>query len=140
MSQLIQEVWVKPLELARAFLTFCSEGGLQGVPGAAGSFQELPGPISGSEKIESGLNRHLRQQFAAISGWIFSPGFPGASGHAPRPFLSKKNNKNHNFGPRAPLGPSEDYAGEVRLNQMICLLYTSPSPRDLSTSRMPSSA
>ena len=24
--------------------------------------------------------------------------------------------------------------------QMICLLYTSPSPRDLSTSRMPSSA
>ena len=25
-------------------------------------------------------------------------------------------------------------------NQCICLLYTSPSPRDLSTSRMPSSA
>ena len=25
-------------------------------------------------------------------------------------------------------------------NLMICLLYTSPSPRDLSTSRMPSSA
>ena len=24
--------------------------------------------------------------------------------------------------------------------QIICLLYTSPSPRDLSTSRMPSSA
>ena len=24
--------------------------------------------------------------------------------------------------------------------QLICLLYTSPSPRDLSTSRMPSSA
>ena len=37
--------------------------------------------------------------------------------------------------------------GEVILNQFgnndalkICLLYTSPSPRDLSTSRMPSSA
>ena len=28
-----------------------------------------------------------------------------------------------------------------KLNQtMLCLLYTSPSPRDLSTSRMPSSA
>ena len=26
------------------------------------------------------------------------------------------------------------------LQQWICLLYTSPSPRDLSTSRMPSSA
>ena len=28
----------------------------------------------------------------------------------------------------------------VEHNIMICLLYTSPSPRDLSTSRMPSSA
>ena len=27
-----------------------------------------------------------------------------------------------------------------RQQQHICLLYTSPSPRDLSTSRMPSSA
>ena len=26
------------------------------------------------------------------------------------------------------------------LRMMVCLLYTSPSPRDLSTSRMPSSA
>ena len=30
-----------------------------------------------------------------------------------------------------------DVEGEM---QMTCLLYTSPSPRDLSTSRMPSSA
>ena len=36
-------------------------------------------------------------------------------------------------------GLSEDIAEPVwRL--LICLLYTSPSPRDLSTSRMPSSA
>jgi len=44
---------------------------------------------------------------------------------------------------------SEGYAGEAiphleRANALealgICLLYTSPSPRDLSTSRMPSSA
>ena len=28
----------------------------------------------------------------------------------------------------------------VGINPIICLLYTSPSPRDLSTSRMPSSA
>ena len=27
-----------------------------------------------------------------------------------------------------------------RLRMVACLLYTSPSPRDLSTSRMPSSA
>ena len=29
---------------------------------------------------------------------------------------------------------------ESLLRDLICLLYTSPSPRDLSTSRMPSSA
>ena len=28
----------------------------------------------------------------------------------------------------------------IGVNNNICLLYTSPSPRDLSTSRMPSSA
>ena len=28
----------------------------------------------------------------------------------------------------------------AQINKGICLLYTSPSPRDLSTSRMPSSA
>ena len=30
--------------------------------------------------------------------------------------------------------------GEVSIQEVACLLYTSPSPRDLSTSRMPSSA
>ena len=30
--------------------------------------------------------------------------------------------------------------GEIAEVEKICLLYTSPSPRDLSTSRMPSSA
>ena len=29
---------------------------------------------------------------------------------------------------------------ELDVKDMTCLLYTSPSPRDLSTSRMPSSA
>ena len=32
-----------------------------------------------------------------------------------------------------------EYAYEF-FNPLVCLLYTSPSPRDLSTSRMPSSA
>ena len=30
--------------------------------------------------------------------------------------------------------------GRYQLVYLLCLLYTSPSPRDLSTSRMPSSA
>ena len=33
-----------------------------------------------------------------------------------------------------------DYEGESFVQNTTCLLYTSPSPRDLSTSRMPSSA
>ena len=32
------------------------------------------------------------------------------------------------------------YEEDIELMANICLLYTSPSPRDLSTSRMPSSA
>ena len=35
---------------------------------------------------------------------------------------------------------SHVYAARHLVPRMICLLYTSPSPRDLSTSRMPSSA
>ena len=34
----------------------------------------------------------------------------------------------------------DDVITTVCTNKWICLLYTSPSPRDLSTSRMPSSA
>ena len=33
-----------------------------------------------------------------------------------------------------------DYKGGQIIDGSSCLLYTSPSPRDLSTSRMPSSA
>ena len=33
-----------------------------------------------------------------------------------------------------------DAKGIIRYKNISCLLYTSPSPRDLSTSRMPSSA
>ena len=36
--------------------------------------------------------------------------------------------------------PLIQYAVEEAINIGVCLLYTSPSPRDLSTSRMPSSA
>ena len=43
----------------------------------------------------------------------------------------------HDADPRLPLHQHVRRAGLV---DGICLLYTSPSPRDLSTSRMPSSA
>ena len=41
------------------------------------------------------------------------------------------------FEPRRLLGILKN---AVRMKRLDCLLYTSPSPRDLSTSRMPSSA
>ena len=37
-------------------------------------------------------------------------------------------------------GSRSEGIGKFRNNPLTCLLYTSPSPRDLSTSRMPSSA
>ena len=46
-------------------------------------------------------------------------------------------------GPSLPVvqGPSDPNAGPSNLDQgTICLLYTSPSPRDATLSRMPSSA
>ena len=43
--------------------------------------------------------------------------------------------------PRSPIrGRLLDRKGRVLATSKLCLLYTSPSPRDLSTSRMPSSA
>ena len=51
------------------------------------------------------------------------------------------------LGRKAIVVPDRDAPGEKLINQAIefgwsvaCLLYTSPSPRDLSTARMPSSA
>ena len=38
------------------------------------------------------------------------------------------------------LGLSAEQRNKYQIRRYICLLYTSPSPRDLSTSRMPSSA
>ena len=38
------------------------------------------------------------------------------------------------------VGPSAEIFYEMQDMYAGCLLYTSPSPRDLSTSRMPSSA
>ena len=50
---------------------------------------------------------------------------------------------------KKPIGRKFDFVTSPEISQMfgeiigvylVCLLYTSPSPRDLSTSRMPSSA
>ena len=40
----------------------------------------------------------------------------------------------------SPNSPYKNKQGKYVRRQLVCLLYTSPSPRDLSTARMPSSA
>ena len=44
------------------------------------------------------------------------------------------------FGEASGAGPIAGVYGAIIVGFFACLLYTSPSPRDLSTSRMPSSA
>ena len=59
---------------------------------------------------------------AAGDGPTFEEAAGGLAWHAEEPLVSQR--------------PSSS----MRAAQYTCLLYTSPSPRDLSTSRMPSSA
>ena len=54
------------------------------------------------------------------------PPFPGSKGHVDAPYRAEH--------------PCSSDSGLVTAGSSPCLLYTSPSPRDLSTSRMPSSA
>ena len=56
--------------------------------------------------------------------------------HKSRPPLLIDKSKIHNIN----VGNIDENFDVVKDADWVCLLYTSPSPRDLSTSRMPSSA
>ena len=84
-----------------------------------------------------------------LAGWVAANG--GSIRHADHHtdagaglFLSRIEWQLHGFGiprdviPEAAQALGQRLGGEAQLH--FCLLYTSPSPRDLSTSRMPSSA
>ena len=72
------------------------------------------------------------------------PGFRGdeIGGRFGSVYLSADNQlETRVFAKKSEPGLFSDEQGELRLTgERTCLLYTSPSPRDLSTSRMPSSA
>ena len=53
---------------------------------------------------------------------------------------SNKSKINTNLNDAQKILDEDHYGLEKVKERIICLLYTSPSPRDLSTSRMPSSA
>ena len=66
-------------------------------------------------------------RFCRVEGWKKLKDENG------EPFRSLR----HYIEAKPPFGAG--YSGKAGMDK-ICLLYTSPSPRDLSTSRMPSSA
>ena len=68
-------------------------------------------------------------RLAEVVGSVAASGGVGVEVLGGREAVSRAWSRN------GPLLVGADMAGSV-----ICLLYTSPSPRDLSTSRMPSSA
>ena len=68
------------------------------------------------------------QQMARLHGCFDEPNHHALDGQSPKRFLTDLQNLAIKIG------------GSGKFLIGICLLYTSPSPRDLSTSRMPSSA
>ena len=106
------------MELSSFFGRREGSRGFQGVLGASGSFQ---GQFRVRKKIKSGLNRHLRQPFAAISSRIDSPGSPGASGMPPGHFWQKKH-KIVILGPGPPWGPMGAPAALRDLREAHCTL------------------
>ena len=80
------------------------------------AFCEKPEALESLRSTSAGLGKHL----------------DGVSDKPDEPSKPKERKKNAGFSATA----SQD----LEDIEEICLLYTSPSPRDLSTSRMPSSA
>ena len=89
-------------------------------------------------------NNGLACMFTMMNNARLNVGVQGA-GLTERAFQQALTFANERRQGSSPLNESEGMAPivmhpDVTRNLMTCLLYTSPSPRDLSTSRMPSSA
>ena len=81
------------------------------------------------------VNKHLKTAATKISQSVNIPGF--RKGKAPMDVVESI------YGPEIRQEVLWDLASKTFtkiVQEKDCLLYTSPSPRDLSTSRMPSSA
>ena len=91
-----------------------------------GSLQRAAARLEAAEKIAANYDAIAQEAVDAVYQQ-----FPnGATGRQPRQCATEGKEK-----------CKRDLVHYLRLiNYSLCLLYTSPSPRDLSTSRMPSSA
>ena len=71
--------------------------------------------------------------------------YPGIACDVPSHYYTYQNEPNGAWSARLPQGAEihqylQSIAEKYDIRKYICLLYTSPSPRDRSLSRMPSSA
>ena len=107
------------MELSSLFGRREGSRGFQGVLGAAGT---ISGRGKVPEKIQFGLNRHLRQPFAAISSRKMLNRVLRSLWDASRPFLVKKTSKNYHFGPWGPWGPPWAPAALRDLREAHCTL------------------
>ena len=99
------------------------------------------GQVSAGNTVMKSSARKVR----TLAGGTVLTGFAGATADAFALLerLEAKLEQHPTQLARACVELAKDWRTDKYLRQlqaMICLLYTSPSPRDLSTSRMPSSA
>ena len=86
---------------------------------------------SASSTVEAPVARRLRESFPAANGGASKN--DSTKSAAPKPGTAARDS---GTAPK----PGAARPGPKPAAPKPCLLYTSPSPRDLSTSRMPSSA
>ena len=106
--------------------------------GVAADSPELAPDLSGVSisitGTSSGFGRLGAEYYARLGATVFA-----SMRNTPRPEAAELTNlaANENLDIRV---LEIDVLSDEQVQAGICLLYTSPSPRDLSTSRMPSSA
>ena len=91
-----------------------------------------------TEALAQRLAKRLETEPDNLQGWILLNNYHATSGRTKEALEAIK--KAHDLAPDNPYVLLRYAEALIPTQNNICLLYTSPSPRDLSTSRMPSSA
>ena len=101
------------------------------IPGELSPFVMPVAVALGSENNKTSSNVHQASGQTGVDGGVQQAGGTEAASQATQHWIRPKRNVGRS---------GQAIAGSKPSAPKTCLLYTSPSPRDLSTSRMPSSA